>query len=64
MALDRACADAVNRQPVIAESQLDRMPHVHHDHFTDSAPATNWKSCLEHAEKIGIGTQEYELIEI
>ena len=64
VALDRACADAVNRQPVIAESQLDRMPHVHHDHFTDSAPATNWKSCLEHAEKIGIGTQEYELIEI
>ena len=64
VALDRACADAVNRQPVIEESQLDRMPHVHHDHFTDSAPATNWKSCLEHAEKIGIGTQEYELIEI
>ena len=64
VALDRACADAVNHQPVIAESQLDRMPHVHHDHFTDSAPATNWKSCLEHAEKIGIGTQEYELIEI
>ena len=64
VALDRACADAVNRQPVIADSQLDRMPHVHHDHFTDSAPTTNWKSCLEHAEKIGIGTQEYELIEI
>ena len=33
VALDRACADAVNRQPVIAESQLDRMPHVHHDHL-------------------------------
>lgn len=64
VALDRACADAVNRQPVIAGSQLDQMPHVHDDHFMDSAPTTNWKSCLEHAEKIGIGTQEYELIEI
>lgn len=64
VALDMACADAVNRQPVIAGSQLDRMPHVHHDHFTDSAPQTNWKSCLEHAEKIGIGSREYELIEI
>ena len=53
-----------NYAAVIADSQLDRMPHVHHDHFTDSAPTTNWKSCLEHAEKIGIGTQEYELIEI
>lgn len=64
VALDMACADAVNRQPVIAGSQLDRMPHVHHDHFTDSAPSTNWKSSLEHAEKIGIGSREYELIKI
>ena len=64
VALDRACADAVNRQPIIAGSQLDQMPHVHHDHFIDSAPTTDWKVCLEHAEKIGLGTQEYELIEI
>lgn len=64
VALDRACADAVNRQPIIAGSQLDDMPHVHHDHFINSAPATNWKVCLEHAEKIGLGTQAYELIEI
>lgn len=64
VALDRACADAVNRQPVIAGSQLDRMPHVHRDHFMDSAPETDWRTCLEHAQKIGIGTQEYELIEI
>lgn len=64
VALDVACADAVNKQPVIAGSQLDRMPHVHQDHFMDSAPQTNWKSCIEHAQKIGIGTGEYELIEI
>ena len=64
VALDLACADAVNKQPVIANSQLDHMPHVHGDHFCDSAPTTNWKVCVEHAEKIGIGTTEYELIEI
>lgn len=64
VALDLACADAVNKQPVIANSQLDHMPHVHGDHFCDSAPTTNWKVCIEHAEKIGIGTTEYELIEI
>lgn len=64
VALDVACADAVNRQPVIANSQLDRMPHVHHDHFIDSAPSTNWKSAIEHAVKIGVGNGEYELIEI
>ena len=64
VALDRACADAVNKQPVIAGSQLDEMPHVHHDHFIDSAPTTDWRVCLEHAQKLGLGTQEYELIQI
>ena len=34
----------------------------HHDHFTNSTPESNWQSCLEHAEKIGLGTNEYELI--
>ena len=64
VALDQACVDAVNRQPVMPGSHLDEVAHDHHDHFTDSSPATNWKSCLEHAEKIGIGTREYELIKI
>ena len=35
-----------------------------HDHFHVTHPDTNWKSCVEHAEKIGIGSREYELIEI
>jgi uncharacterized Fe-S center protein len=34
------------------------------DNFNNSAPTTNWRSCLEHAEKIGIGTREYELIRV
>ena len=34
----------------------------HHDHFTNTSPETNWKSCMEHGEKIGLGTQAYELI--
>ncbi|MDO4284639.1 MAG: DUF362 domain-containing protein [Eubacteriales bacterium] len=64
VALDQACADAVNRQPVIAGSQLDRMPHIHHDHFKDSAPVTDGEVCITHAEKLGLGTKEYELVEI
>ena len=64
VALNQACADAVNRQPVMPGSHLDEVTHDHHDHFTDSSPATNWKSCLEHAEKIGLGGREYELIKI
>ena len=64
VALDQACADAVNRQPVMAGSQLDKMPKVHGDHFKDSAPATDWKAAIDHAIKMGIGTNQYELIEI
>lgn len=64
VALDQACADAVNKQPAISNSLLDKHGHHHHDHFTDVSPETNWKSCLEHAEKLQLGTREYELIEV
>lgn len=62
VALDMACVDAVNRQPVIAGSILEKHGCEHHDHFTDVHPDTNWKTAVEHAEKIGLGTKEYELI--
>ena len=64
VALDMACADAVNRQPVMAGSVLSEREHCHHDHFTDVHPETNWMVALEHAEKLGIGTREYNLITI
>lgn len=71
VALDRACADACNAAPVIPGSMLDEhltKQHVHDhscaDRFAHTTPGTNWISALEHAEKIGIGTQAYELIKI
>ena len=64
VALDMACADAVNAQPVISASILGEKEHVHHDHFTDTHPETNWMSAIDHAVKLGIGSKEYELIEI
>lgn len=64
VALDQACVDAVNAQPVSRGSLLEEVEHVHHDHFADVSPDTNWKSCLEHAEKLGLGTRKYELIQI
>ena len=38
--------------------------HDHHDHFTNSTPESGWRSCLEHAAKIGLGSREYELIRL
>lgn len=63
IALDVACADAVNAQPAISNSLLGEAEQDD-DHFHAVSPTTNWKSCVEHAEKIGIGTMEYELIEV
>ncbi|CDC19806.1 uncharacterized Fe-S center protein [Eubacterium sp. CAG:274] len=61
VAVDKACADAVNKQPAVAGSILEKHGHSHNDHFKDVSPETNWISALEHGEKIGIGTMDYEL---
>jgi uncharacterized protein len=62
VALDRACIDAVNMQPAIKGSLIDERSRTHHDHFTDVHPTTDWRDCLEYAEKIGVGSGSYELI--
>ena len=67
IALDQACADACLKAEPIANSQLGdnmRKPNFFdfRDHFKNTKPEIEWKSCLEHGEKIGLGTREYELI--
>ena len=64
VALDRACADAVNAQPAIPQSVLGRSKAHTGDHFHDVAPDTDWRRQLIHGEKIGLGTQNYELITV
>ena len=69
VALDQACADACNRQPVLPHSHLDDMLHTEgyastDDRFTDTSPDTDWTVCLAHAEKLGIGTRQYALVTV
>ena len=69
LALDQACVDACMAAPPLPNSQLgDHMAAPgfvdHHDHFLNSNPESEWKSCLAHAEKIGLGTRDYELIRL
>ncbi|MDR3284607.1 MAG: DUF362 domain-containing protein [Treponema sp.] len=64
VALDQACVDAVNKQPVLPGSWLSEMPQTSNDRFIDTHPATNWISQLEQGEKLGLGTRKYELIAI
>ncbi len=67
LALDQACVDACMSSKPLPNSQLsDNLAkedfHDHHDHFTNSTPESEWKTCLAHAEKIGLGSREYEII--
>ncbi len=70
VALDQACADLVNAAPVMQNSILaehiaaDPEEAARHDHFHNITPESEWKACLEHAEKIGMGTRSYELITV
>lgn len=69
VALDQACVDACNRAEPIPGSRLTDLCsaagfHDRHDHFHNSMPETNWETTLAHAEKIGIGSREYELITV
>jgi len=69
LALDQACADACLRATPLPGSQLaDNMARPgftdQHDHFANSTPESEWRTCLEHAAKIGLGSRDYELITI
>ena len=69
LALDQACVDACMQATPIRASQLgDNMkkPDFYDwgDPFRNSRPESEWRSCLEHAEKIGLGTRDYDLIRI
>ena len=69
IALDQACADACLKATPLPNSQLSDNMHScgfvdFKDHFVNNRPEVEWKSCLEHGEKIGLGSREYELITV
>jgi len=72
VALDKACIDAVNAAPIIPGTSLsDSSPKEitesacgcgKNDHFHAIHPGTNWRSQIEHAERLGLGNAAYELV--
>lgn len=64
VAVDKACIDAVNAAPGISTSILADRGCDHGDHFTNIHPNTDWRDQLAHAEKLGLGTTQYELVTI
>lgn len=61
VALDQACVDACNKMQRSAEVDFKGNSN---DLFTDLHTETDWRYQISHGKKIGLGTDEYELIEI
>ena len=55
-------APAIQGCKLFEEHQHEHLEGV--DKFKLMHPDTNWQAGLEHAEKIGLGTRDYELIRI
>ena len=67
VACDQAAVDACQNATPIANSQLgENLSNKNfakkNDVFLDNNPNVNWEETLIHAEKIGLGTREYELV--
>ena len=67
VALDQACVDMVKKAPVLPSDNELENAHEHEDlagqdKFHLLHPDTNWEAGLVHAEKLGLGTREYELV--
>lgn len=67
VALDQACADMVIKAPALQTN--NELEDHHHDENLEGKdkfkllhPDTDWAAGLEHAEKLGIGTRQYELV--
>ncbi|MCK5237274.1 MAG: DUF362 domain-containing protein [Deltaproteobacteria bacterium] len=64
VALDQACADLVNGEQGIPGTALKSGHECGGDKFRGTHPDIDWTEQLKHAEKIGLGSREYEIEDI
>ena len=66
VAIDRACAEIAQQQPVVHGSRLEKCcEHGKPDDiFAATNPNTRWQSHFEHAERMGMGDGSYELVTV
>jgi len=68
VALDKACVDMVSAAPALPGSSIRESQNQtdlrNKDKFKLIHPGTHWQAGLDHAEKIGLGNTNYELINI
>lgn len=67
VALDQAVTDRICAAPMIPDSAL---PGLHEaceeetDHLHAINPTSDWELRIKHAEELGAGTRDYELVEV
>lgn len=64
VAVDQASVDMVNERITAEGSCISDCREPGADKFREVYPKVDWGIQLEHAEKIGLGTREYELVTI
>ena len=64
VAIDQACADLVNQARGLPGSCLEEDLSAGVDKFKDIYPQVDWPIQLEYAEKLGLGSREYELVKV
>jgi hypothetical protein len=65
VALDKACADMVNAQQGNPDSMLDKAYLAPgKDKFKGVYSDIPWEVQLEYGEALGIGTQNYKIVEV
>jgi len=63
VAIDVAAVDLCNKAPRLQNTWMDEQPHGN-DLFNDAHNTTNWRNAIDHAVKIGLGSDKYTLIKI
>lgn len=63
VALDHACVDMVNAQPTLPGCFIEGL-QAGQDKFEAVHPGVGWMAMLEHAQNLGMGTLEYQLVEV
>jgi uncharacterized Fe-S center protein len=64
VAVDQASIDAVNNAKVLPGSIVDEREMRPGEHLGSIHPITDWRIQMSHAEKIGLGETDYELVTI
>jgi hypothetical protein len=64
VAIDRASADLINKAPVFQNSIIGKKDTKGKDYFKTIHPNTDWTLGLNYAEKLGLGKQAYDLVEL